>query len=82
MKKIFINFPSITLAIKSHKLFNTNGISSEVVKTPSAFSPCGCGYSVTLDYDLLNQAKLLLNQHSIIYNDISESEDWLYDILW
>ena len=75
MKKIFINFPSITLAIKSHKIFNTNDISSEVVKTPSTFSPCGCGYSVTLDCSLINQAKKLLSQHNIIYNDISESED-------
>ncbi len=75
MQKIYFNFASITFAMKSEKLLKLNHINCKVVKTPSQFSSCGCGYSVSvnkLDYE---RAKNIIINHNILLNDIKELEE-------
>lgn len=72
MQKIYLNFPSITFALKSNKLFNLNKINSQLVKTPAQFSKCGCGHSVVIDISDLEHAKMIIKQNNIVLNDIQE----------
>ena len=71
MKKILINFPSVTFAIKCKKIFIENGIPSYIIKTPSNLSSRGCGYSISINHTHEDLAKSLLKRYSITYNDIS-----------
>jgi len=73
MQKIYINMPSVTFAMKSEKLLRANQIDSIVVKTPSKFSSCGCGYSVIVDFNNLENAKQILYNHNIKINDIQSA---------
>lgn len=70
MQKVYINFPSITFALKSNKLLRLNHINSSVVRTPTQFSGCGCGHSIIIDESDLDTAKALLSNNSIVFNDI------------
>ena len=73
MQKIYINMPSITFAMKSEKLLGRNNIYGLVVKTPSKFSGCGCGYSLIIDLKDLDSAKQILQKYNIVINDIRNS---------
>ena len=70
MQKVYINFPSITFALKSDKLLRLNHINSSIVRTPTRFSGCGCGHSIIIDKSNLDAAKSLLSSNKIIINDI------------
>ncbi|MBE6788239.1 MAG: DUF3343 domain-containing protein [Ruminococcaceae bacterium] len=74
MQKIFINFPSVTFAMKSEKILGVNKINCSLIKTPSKFSGCGCGYSIVIDLKDLDTAKRLLYDNNIRINDIKVSE--------
>ncbi len=75
MQKIYFNFSSITFAMKSEKLLKLNHINCKVVKTPSQFSSCGCGYSVAVYKTDLEKAKKIILNHNILLNDIKELEE-------
>lgn len=70
MQKVYINFPSITFALKSDKLLRLNHINSSIVRTPTQFSSCGCSHSIIIDKSNLDAAKALLLSNKIIINDI------------
>lgn len=75
MQKIYFNFSSITFAMKSEKLLKLNHINCNVVKTPSQFSSCGCGYSVVINKKDLEMAKYIILNHNILLNDVKELEE-------
>lgn len=70
MQKYIMNFPSVTFAMKSEKLLNTNGINCSIIRTPPKLSSCGCGYSILINLNDLNDAKAILNRNKIIINSI------------
>lgn len=70
MQKFILNFSSITFAMKSEKLLNTNGINCSIIRTPSKYSNYGCTYSILIDSKDLNNAKIILNRNKIIINSI------------
>ena len=74
MQKNYFNFPSITFAMKSEKLLKSNGIKCSLVKTPSHYSACGCGYSVITDIADSEVAKKLILDHNITLNDVKSCE--------
>ena len=39
---------SITYALKGQKLLERNGIFTKIMRTPSEYNSCGCGYSIVL----------------------------------
>ena len=51
VQKKLIMFRSITYAYKARDYLTRNGISSAVVRTPSEYSKCGCGYSIRVKQD-------------------------------
>ena len=77
MQKFILNFPSITFAMKSEKLLNTNGINCSVVRTPSNYSSCGCGYSILINLKDLDNVKEILYKNNIVVNSIMAYQEWL-----
>lgn len=75
MQKNYFNFPSVTFAMKSEKLLKSNGIDCSLVKTPSHYSSCGCGYSVITDISDLERAKKIILAHNIALNDVQYCEE-------
>ncbi len=75
MQKIYINVPSVTFAMKSEKILRANHIYGLVVKTPSQFSSCGCGYSVVINSNQLDAAKSILSNNNIKINDIRSGDE-------
>ena len=75
MQKIYVNFPSITFALKSDKLLRLNNIHSNIVRTPTHFSSCGCGHSIIINKSDLEIVKTILNKNKIKINDIIVYED-------
>ena len=61
--------------MKSEKLLKANHINCKVVKTPSQFSSCGCGYSVITNKSDFEKAKSIIINHNIELNDISMLEE-------
>ena len=70
MQKVYINFPSITFALKSDKLLRLNNINSKIIRTPTQFSGCGCGHSIIINKSDLDVAKTILSSNNVIINDI------------
>jgi len=70
MQKYILNFPSITFAMKSEKLLNTNGITCSIIRTPSDISSCGCGYSVLINLNDLDYAKAILNKNKVVISNV------------
>jgi len=70
MQKYILNFPSITFAMKSEKLLNTNGINCSIIRTPSDISSCGCGYSVLINLNDLDYAKAILNKNKVVISNV------------
>lgn len=75
MQKIYINMPSVTFAMKSEKVLSANHIYGLVVKTPSQFSSCGCGYSIIINSNQLEAAKKILSNNNIKINDIRPADE-------
>ncbi len=75
MQKIYINMPSVTFAMKSEKILSANHIYGLVVKTPSQFSGCGCGYSIVINSNQLETAKSVLDKNNIKINDIRSADE-------
>ena len=75
MQKNYFNFPSVTFAMKSEKILKSNGIKCSLVKTPSRYSNCGCGYSVITDILDSERAKKLILNHNIPLNDVQSCEE-------
>ena len=75
MQKIYINMPSVTFAMKSEKILSANHIYGLVVKTPSQFSSCGCGYSIIINSNQLEAAKSILDKNNIRINDIRSDQE-------
>lgn len=71
MQEIYFNVASITFAMKSEKILKANSINCKIIKTPSRFSSCGCGYSIVVNKSDADKAKSLLNQNIELY-DIQE----------
>ena len=65
MKEIFINLSSITFALKSEKILNQFNIYNRIVRTPSSYSKCGCGYSLVIYRKNLDDVINILNKHKI-----------------
>lgn len=70
MQKVYVNFPSITFALKADKLFRLNHINSNIVRTPTQFSSCGCSYSIIINKADLEAAKSILTKNNVVINDI------------
>ncbi len=75
MQKIYFNFASVTFAMKSEKILKLNYVDCAVVKTPSQFSGCGCGYSVTVNKVDFEKAKKIISNSNIQLNDIRTLEE-------
>ncbi len=75
MQKKYINVPSVTFALKSEKLLRSHQIVANVIKTPSKFSRCGCGYSVVVDIPDALRAAEILNAYAIPVNSIETLEE-------
>ncbi len=75
MQKIYINMPSITFAMKSEKILRANHIYGLVVKTPSQFSSRGCSYSIVINSNQLEAAKIILDKSNIKVNDIRYEQE-------
>ena len=75
MHKNYFNFPSITFAMKSEKILKANGINCSLVKTPTRYSACGCGYSVVTDISDSEYAKRIILNNNIVLNDIRTFEE-------
>lgn len=75
MQKNYFNFPSVTFAMKSEKLLKSNGINCSLVKTPSRYSGCGCGYSIITDISDSESAKKIILAHNIVLNDVKSCEE-------
>ena len=67
--------PSVTFAMKSEKILSANHIYGLVVKTPSQFSSCGCGYSIVINSTQLEAAKKILNENNIKINDFRNADE-------
>ena len=66
MKKILLTVESVTYAIKSRKLLNSEGICAYVIKNDGAKGE-GCRYGVEIAYeDMMNAAKIM-REHGIKY---------------
>jgi len=75
MQKIYINFPSITFALKSDKLLRLNNIRSIIVRTPTHISNCSCGHSIIINKSDLESAKSILFRNNVKINDVYNYED-------
>ncbi len=51
MEKNLIILTSITYAHKAQQLLRGYGISSQIVRTPKELNSCGCGFSITGNFD-------------------------------
>lgn len=67
--------PSITFAMKSEKILRANHIYGLVVKTPSQFSSRGCSYSIVINSNQLEAAKIILDKSNIKVNDIRYEQE-------
>ena len=75
MQKFYFNFPSVTFAMKSEKILKSNGIDCSLVKTPTRYSACGCGYSIVTSINDAERAKKVILDHDIVLNDVASCEE-------
>ncbi|PWL72708.1 MAG: hypothetical protein DBY25_02370 [Clostridiales bacterium] len=59
MKNNLILLRSITYAYKARDYLSRRGINVSVMRTPAAFTKCGCGYSIRVRQDAELVAEML-----------------------
>lgn len=71
MKRYTITFSSITIAMKAQSVFRSEGIRTEIIRTPKNLAS-GCGYSLIYDGDL-ETAMYILENRGIKFKSIMEN---------
>ncbi|MDE5860542.1 MAG: DUF3343 domain-containing protein [Oscillospiraceae bacterium] len=70
MKRYTIAFSSITVAMKAQSVFRSEGIPTEIIRTPRNLAS-GCGYSLVYDGDIDTAINILENK-GIKYKAVME----------
>lgn len=71
MKRYTITFSSITIAMKAQSVFRSEGIRTEIIRTPKNLAS-GCGYSLVYNGDL-ETAMYILENRGIKFKSVMEN---------
>lgn len=71
MKRYTINFSSVTIAMKAQNVFRSEGIRTDIIKTPKNLAS-GCGYSLVYNGDI-EAAMDILEKRGIHCKSIMEN---------
>lgn len=58
MKRYTIAFSSVTIAMKAQSVFRSEGVRTEIIRTPKSLSS-GCGYSLIYNGDITTAMNIL-----------------------
>lgn len=71
MKRYTISFSSITIAMKAQSVFRSEGIRTEIIRTPKNLAS-GCGYSLIYNGEL-ETAMYILENRGIKFKSVMEN---------
>ena len=75
MKKSFITFRSLTYAQMAQKALERQAIYGDLIRTPADYASCGCGYSIRLPSQQVQQALSILDNQHIEYSKVFERRE-------
>lgn len=75
MYDYFLTFRSVTTAMKGSRILERVGIKTLLSRTPKALQQQGCGYSLKVRSEHLQEAQTVLFQEDVRFNKIYSREN-------